>query len=109
MDNASAFSRKFAICTESNYPHEATGGTCQESSCSVGIPQGGVTGYTDASKDTEQALMEALGQQPVSIAIEAGQSSFQMYKSGVLTKSRGLSLDHGVLAVGYGSDNGTDF
>ena len=36
--------------------------------------------------------MEASGQQPVSIAIEAGQSSLQMFKSGVLTKSRGQVL-----------------
>jgi hypothetical protein len=109
MDNAFSFAKKTSICTESSYPYKATGGTCQESSCSVGIPQGGVTGYTDVSKDSEQALMEALGQQPVSIAIEADQSSFQMYKSGVLTNSCGSSLDHGVLAVGYGTDSGTDY
>merc|ERR1712011_56085 len=56
-----------------------------------GIPKGGVAGYTDVSKDNEQALMSAVAQQPVSIAIEADQSSFQFYSSGVLTASWGTS------------------
>merc|ERR1712093_943519 len=79
------------------------------SSCTVGLPQGGVTGYKDVETDNEQALMEALNKNPVSIAIEADKSTFQLYKSGVLTGSCGTSLDHGVLAVGYGTDGGKDY
>merc|ERR1712190_48291 len=70
MDNAFKFAEKNAICTEESYPYTATGGSCQKSSCTVGIPEGGVTGYRDVSADDEQALMEAVMKQPVSIAIE---------------------------------------
>jgi len=109
MDNAFSFAKKNSICTEGSYPYTATDGTCNLSGCQVGIPQGGVVGYTDVSTDSEQAMMSAVAQQPVSIAIEADQYSFQLYSSGVLTASCGTRLDHGVLAVGYGSEAGTDY
>merc|ERR1711920_1093834 len=84
-------------------------GSCQASSCTVGIPKGGVTGYKDVAADDEQALMEAVAKQPVSIAAEADKAAFQLYHSGVLTSKCGSNLDHGVLVVGYGTDSGTDY
>ena len=51
--------------------------------------------------------MSAVAQQPVSIAIQANQLAFQSYSSGVLTGRCGQNLDHGVLAVGYGTDAST--
>ena len=35
--------------------------------------------------------------------------AFQAYKSGIIKRFCGTSLDHAVLAVGYGTENGSDF
>lgn len=48
--------------------------------------------------------MSAVAQQPVSIAVDAGNNLFMNYKSGVLSGNCGEQLDHGVLLVGYGVD-----
>lgn len=108
MDNAFKYAEKNALCTESSYSYKGRKGTCMASSCTVGIPNGGVTGFKDVSS-SENALMEAVAQQPVSIAIEADKSVFQLYHSGILQGTCGSNLDHGVLAVGYGTDGGKDY
>merc|ERR1711879_1055384 len=109
MDNGFSFLEKHDACTESSYPYKARGGTCAASSCTVGLAKGAVTGYKDVSADSESAMMSAVTQQPVSIAIEADKSVFQLYKSGVLQSTCGSQLDHGVLLVGYGTEDGNDY
>jgi hypothetical protein len=96
-------------CTESSYPYEGKQGTCNVTECEIGIPAGSVTGYYDVPSNDEKALMEAVAQQPVSVAIEADQRVFQVYTSGILKKACGDSLDHGVLLVGYGTEDGVDY
>jgi C1A family cysteine protease len=54
-------------------------------------------------------MKAALNKQPVSVAIEADQMAFQAYTSGVITSGCGTNLDHGVLAVGYGTLNGEPY
>jgi len=94
------------LCTEASYPYTGQDGTCQSSSCTSAAT---ISGYTDVPQNSENALMSAVAQQPVSVAIEADQSAFQLYKSGVFTSTCGTNLDHGVLAVGYGNLNGQDY
>jgi len=117
MDEAFRYLLSHNTCTEASYNYTmgmpGTGGqsgVCAESSCQVGIPKGDIKGYYDVPVDNTSALMEAVAKQPVSVAIEADQRSFQMYGGGVLAKTCGSKLDHGVLLVGYGtSEDGVDF
>ena len=87
----------------------ATTGTCNLSGYQASILQDGVVDYTDVSTNNEQTLMSTVARQPMSTAIEADQYSFQLYSSGVFTTSCDTRLDHGVLAVGHGSEAGTDY
>jgi len=93
------------ITTEAAYPYTARDGVCKKSQ----TPAATLTGYTDVPHNSEAQLLAAVTQQPVSVAIEADQSGFQFYKSGVFTGPCGTQLDHGVLAVGYGTQGSTDY
>ena len=99
------------LCLESDYSYVSgtTGksGSC-ETTCDV-VKNSVIHEYNDVAPSSDDAMMSALMQQPVSIAIQADQKEFQLYQSGVFTGSCGVELDHGVLVVGYGSENGEDY
>jgi len=109
MDNAFKWVEENGICTEAAYPYTSgtgTTGTCK-TECTPAVK---ITGFKDVPQKDESALLTAVNQQPVSVAIEADKSVFQLYKSGVLTsKSCGTQLDHGVGIVGFGTLSGTDY
>lgn len=102
MDYGFEYIRDHGISSESAYPYTARDGTCSPSST---VPVHDISGYSDVTQSASQ-LIAAIAQQPVSVAIEADQSVFQFYTSGVVTSGCGKNLDHGVTAVGYGTDNG---
>jgi C1A family cysteine protease len=112
MDNAFDWAKKWGgVCTEADYPY-TSGTTKERGTCNTKCSKDAKVApksHTDVQKNSDSALMSALAQQPVSVAIEADQSAFQLYKSGVFTAPCGTNLDHGVLAVGYGTQNGQDY
>jgi len=93
------------LCTEQSYPYVSgtttKSGTCQKT-CSA-ILGSAVKSTVAVQTNSDTAMMTALTQQPVSIAIEADQKAFQLYSSGIFSEKCGTNLDHGVLLVGYGS------
>jgi hypothetical protein len=112
MDNAFEWIQKNGgICSEESYPYTSGSGTT--GTCKTGCsPVVTVSGHVDVPAKDEDALKKAVAQQPVSVAIEADKSAFQLYHSGVLDNMAcGTKLDHGVLIVGYGTDeaSGKDY
>lgn len=103
MDDAFYYVIDNGITSESKYPYKAVGGQCKYTS---GDKVWGIRDCTDVTVDKEKPLMAAIAQQPVSVAIQANHLSFQLYKSGVYNGNCGTNLDHGVLAVGFGSIDG---
>jgi len=113
MDNAFSWIKSNGgICTEAKYPYTSgktkSAGTCNDS-CGKDAKTAPAS-YTDVKKNDDNSLIAALNKQTVSVAIEADKSSFQLYKSGVYSDPNcGTTLDHGVLAVGYGTENGQNY
>ena len=95
------------VTSEANYPYTAQDGTCNAQEAAEGYAH--ISSFKDVATNSDAALMTAIVQQPVSVAVEADQDSFQLYTGGVMTAVCGTNLDHGVLAVGYGTDAGTDY
>lgn len=101
MDNAFKYIiQGGGLCTEATYPYQAESGTCKTGCYDVVT----ISGFVDVQPNNETALMIAVAQQPVSVAVEADGFDWQFYGGGVVTDSCGTNLDHGVLVVGYGTD-----
>jgi len=104
MDNAFKYIKENnGIDTEASYPYTAkTGPKCLFNKTSIGAT---LSSWVDIKSGSEADLESAVAHVgPISVAIDAGHQSFQMYKSGVYyeRKCSSIRLDHGVLAVGYG-------
>jgi len=97
------------IDTEASYPYTATGpNQCRFNRAHVAAT---VTSFHDVPQGDENALVDAAYKTPTSVAIDASHQSFQFYSSGVYYEGACSSseLDHGVLVVGFGNENGKDY
>ena len=110
MDQAFTYIKENnGIDTESSYPYKAVDESCKFKAADVGATD---TGFTDIKSKDEAALQQAVGTLgPISVAIDASHSSFQLYKRGIYNEHAcsQTQLDHGVLAVGYGAEGSNDY
>ncbi|CDW75439.1 cathepsin l [Stylonychia lemnae] len=101
------YATKSPLETEADYPYLAA-----DEKCSYIASKGVVraANFQRVEANSAAQLKTAINQGPVSVAIEADQYVFQGYQSGILDSTAcGTQLDHGVLAVGYGSENGKEY
>ncbi|KAM1054351.1 hypothetical protein ACFX2I_001706 [Malus domestica] len=96
--------------TEAAYPYVGVDGACKFSSENVGVH---VVDSVNITLGAEEELKHAVAfVRPVSVAFQVVQS-FRFYKSGVYTSdtcgSSSMDVNHAVLAVGYGVEDGVLF
>lgn len=94
---------------EADYPYQEKQGKCNKSIAKSTT----MVKYThvNANEADVAAALDKYG--PLSIAIYASAQSFQLYKSGVYyepaCKNSYRDINHAVLLVGYGTENGVDY
>lgn len=109
MDNAFEWiSKNGGLCSEEDYPYTSSNGQIGKCQTCSPVPHSKIQSWTDVPPN-DKSFMTALSHQPVSVAIQADQKDFQLYSSGVLSGNCGTTLDHGVLTIGYGTQDDMDY
>lgn len=103
---------KHGLPTEEDYGgYLGQDGYCHANNVSASVR---MTGFVNVSPGSVDAMKVALFKNgPVSVAIDASHKTFSFYSNGVYYDPQcgntENSLDHAVLAVGYGTMNGQDY
>ncbi|ONI06365.1 hypothetical protein PRUPE_5G056100 [Prunus persica] len=90
-------SKSIMLTTEANHSYRGVDGTsCNTQKAASQTVS--INGYEDVPKNNQNAMLQAVANQPISVAIDASGCTFQFYSN------------HGVTAVGYGtSSDGTKY
>jgi len=110
MDNAFRYIKaNGGIDTETSYPYDGEDEQCHFSRGSIGATDKGFVDVKQGDEDALKAAIATVG--PVAVAIDASHPTFQFYNHGVYDEKdcSPTNLDHGVLAVGYGTEGGDDY
>jgi cathepsin L len=92
------YAAQYGLESEADYPYSGTDGKCKyNASKAIHV----CSGYKFVTPKSTDQLKAAIVNFPVSVLIEADQSVFQFYSSGVISTGCGANIDHAVLAVGY--------
>ncbi|XP_053182267.1 procathepsin L-like isoform X1 [Scomber japonicus] len=108
MSRAFRYVMDEGIESEASYPYEGSDEECLHNPMNSAA---NCSDYIFLPEGDEEELKQAVATiGPISVAIDAGQSSFQFYKSGVYDEPNCTDvINHAVLVVGYGTENGQDY
>ncbi|KAK8813267.1 hypothetical protein WA158_002859 [Blastocystis sp. Blastoise] len=108
MDDAFTYAQgAVGLCTEDEYPYIDAQGKCQDSHC-TSIET--IDHYMVIPTRDGESMRQALSKRVLSVAVSAGSSIWQHYKSGIVDDEEcGTDLNHGVAAVAYGTENGKEY
>lgn len=92
------------LSAETSYPYKAQTGHCEKSKIKPVVSN---TGYIRLQANNYTVLMNAVATLgPIAISVDAG---WMGYESGVYDGHCGSTIDHAVVLVGYGTENGKDY
>ncbi|XP_074264073.1 cysteine proteinase mucunain-like [Silene latifolia] len=94
------------IDSEEDYPYTGRDGRCDTYRKNAKVVT--IDGYEDVPAN-EKSLQKAVANQPVSVSVVEGSGRFSTLSFGYIHGTCGTTLDHGVTAVGYGSEDGLDY
>lgn len=98
------------IDSEESYPYQPVDGECHYDAKDNVFKNVSIKNIYYTEPDNEVDLKIALATMgPIAIAIDSSDRAFQLYKEGVYYNKHCGSVDHGVLLVGYGTENGIDY
>ena len=108
MSNGFNYIKNNGICLYDNYTYDAT----EHDKCNVNCnkyPK--LNGCYYVPENNQELLKLAVSRNAVSVAIEADSPYFQHYKKGIINDELkcGKNIDHGVLLVGFGEENGINY
>jgi hypothetical protein len=96
------YAQKNGLCTLASDPYTATNGVLGRCNNGCTRVQTGMKAVVPLPQN-EAALLSALAQHPVILAVQSGNDAWKQYKSGVLNAcpDPNAQIDHAVVAVGY--------
>jgi len=113
MDFAFQYAKKYGLTTNASYPYTATDDDCQPAKPVASVARCVDFDPVGGHQNETEHLMEYIVayQQPISVAVYAGNSFWQFYKEGIIDDPAcGPNDDHGVVAVGFGvTDKGEEY
>lgn len=110
MTDAYTWVKKRGIMTERDYPYNVV----DTKACQFNFKRkvASCVGFVELPTGSERELKKAVARiGPISIGIQSSFLSMQFYSSGIYFEPLcdPLAIDHAVLLVGYGTENGQDY